>query len=409
VFRKEQTLFTKPLSQIEYSDVEAFCGTFGEGVRVEYKREMIKEIPKIISAFANTLGGIIVIGAETDKVQNKVISIDGVDKKGGIKESIVSSSLNGIYPAAIPDVEVIEIPGKKDKVLVVVKVYESAQAPHAIQNSTRVYVRTGEISQPYDLAEIDRIEYLLKRREKPAELREQLIKNACDRNSRFLGSVVLRPEVPKFSIAITPVFPYQPLISLDELYPLCNSIPYGSRNYLHLKDPQRISEGICKFHGNVADFSYREINHYGLIYTCDAINKVKPKWQTVGEKQDERLYVNFAHFVIILGRALKSAELFYNKCAYLGNIEIRLIVENIANEYLMYNEGNFSQFDGFKAVDNRAFSSETIVAENINSKLTDAITSLIRRVLWVFNCQTQNPQRRVEEILRANGMIEASS
>ena len=75
----------------------------------------------------------------------------------------------------------------------------------------------------------------------------------------------------------------------------------------------------------------------------------------------------------------------------------------------MYNEGGFSQFDGFKAVDNMAFSSETIVAENINSKLEDVISSLIRRVLWVFNCQAPNPQQRVEEILRANGMIKKES
>ena len=63
--------------------------------------------------------------------------------------------------------------GKLDRVVVVVRVNESPQAPHAIQNSTKVYIREGSITQPYELAAIGRIEHLLKRREEPQRISRQ--------------------------------------------------------------------------------------------------------------------------------------------------------------------------------------------------------------------------------------------
>jgi len=396
-------MFTNPLSQAEYSDVEVFCNTFGEGVRVEYKSEMIKEIPKIISAFANTLGGIIVIGVETDKVQNKVTVINGIYNKAGIEEGIINGSLQGIYPSVIPEVKILEIPGKKNKILVVIKIHESIEAPHAIQNSTRVYIRTGSVSEPYELSEIGRIEYMLKRREKPEKLREELEIAALNRAGIFLGGF---GSTPYFYVSISPVFPYQPLISLDELYSFCNSIGYGAVENLYINNPDRITDGVCKFRGNQENFLYREINHYGLLFACETIHKVESRWQSVGSEKDKRLYVNFAHFVQTSGRALKLAQMFYRKCGYLGNLEIKIKVLNVGNEYLLYNEESFPQDDGFKAIDNTTFSLATIMTEDISSKLADIITSCMRNILWVFNCQTPNLQNRVKNILVANRLLE---
>lgn len=397
-------MFTKPLSQVEYSDIEAFCGTFGEGIRVEYKSEMIKEIPKTISAFANTLGGIIVIGAETDKVQNKVTAINGIDNKAGIEEGIINSSLQGIYPSVIPEVKIFEIPGKAGKILVVVKVHESIEAPHAIQNSTRVYIRTRSTSQPYELAEIDRIEYMLKRRDKLERLKDELIQNARASLERFLPA--LRPVLPLLYVSVSPVFPYQPLISLDELYVFCNAVPYNSTLYPAIDNPQRITDGICKFYGDATGFHYREINHYGVIYVCETLDKSKSRWRGSDEKKNEMQYVRFAHFIYSTGRVLKLAEMFYGKCGYLGNLEVKMEVKNIANESLMLNDEGFPEYDRYKAIDNGTASSDIIIVEDIDTKLLDIIVSLMRNILWVFNCPVTNSQQIVERVLIANGLIE---
>ena len=55
-------MFHTPLAEITFEQIENFCRTFPEGVRVEYKRELIKDIPKVISSFANSSGGIWIIG-----------------------------------------------------------------------------------------------------------------------------------------------------------------------------------------------------------------------------------------------------------------------------------------------------------------------------------------------------------
>lgn len=396
-------MFTKPLSQTEYSDIETFCNAFSEGVRVEYKNEMIKEIPKAISAFANTLGGIIVIGAETDKAQNKVVAINGIDREIGIEERIINASINGIYPSVIPEVKIFEIPEKKNKILVVIKVHESLEAPHAIQNSTRVYIRTGSINQPYELAEIDRIEYFLKRREKPAKLKEELKQRARSRAERFASPLKLNK--PCLYISISPVFPYKPLISLDELYGFCNSVEPGSPAYYYVNDPQRITDGICKFFIRTDGFLYREINHYGLVFTCDALNKVKSRWRAIGREEDERLYLGFNQFVLVMGKALKLAELFYKRCGYMGNLEVEVNIENIADEYLLYGDDAFSDLYEYKSIDDSTTSSEIIVVEDINSKFLDIVILLIRNILWTFNCRVTNSKPLIEKTLIANKLI----
>ena len=94
-------MFTKPIDEITFDDVESFCKEWPEGVRVEYKRE-VKEIkgkiPKIVSSFANFYGGIFFIGVEADKTKNEVIfPIQGIPpgtpaETHGIEERIQQSA-----------------------------------------------------------------------------------------------------------------------------------------------------------------------------------------------------------------------------------------------------------------------------------------------------------------------------
>ena len=113
-------MFTKLGNEIDFNDIESFCREWGEGVRVEYKSE-IAHLPKIISSFSNTQGGIFIIGVETD-LNNKVkFPIQGMPNEGGIEERIVQSALTGIYPAVMPEVIIRDVPGETDKVVVVMR------------------------------------------------------------------------------------------------------------------------------------------------------------------------------------------------------------------------------------------------------------------------------------------------
>ena len=90
------------------------------------------------------MGGVWVIGVDTDKTTNRpILPPVGVKREPGIEEQITQSALTGVYPGITPDVRVVDIPDQADRVLVFVRVPESIEAPHAIQNATRVYIRNA--------------------------------------------------------------------------------------------------------------------------------------------------------------------------------------------------------------------------------------------------------------------------
>ena len=60
-------MFNLSKDEITFEVVENFCREWPEGVRVEYKREITKDIPKIVSSFANTQGGVFIIGVEANQ------------------------------------------------------------------------------------------------------------------------------------------------------------------------------------------------------------------------------------------------------------------------------------------------------------------------------------------------------
>jgi len=59
-------LFMKPISDLTFEDVGEFCRRFHENIRVEYKptldTSVKSKLPKTLSSFANSYGGILIIG-----------------------------------------------------------------------------------------------------------------------------------------------------------------------------------------------------------------------------------------------------------------------------------------------------------------------------------------------------------
>ena len=182
-------------------------------MRVEYKREIPNTIPKIVSSFANTLGGILIIGVETNENNKAILPIEGMPRDRGIEERIVESAFTGIHPPVTPEVKVYDVPGKTGNVVILVRVNESPEAPHAIQNSTKVHIRVGSTTQ---LADIDTIEYMLKRREKPQELSNRIINRIEERVADYW--CLTSQSVPNLTLIARPIFPYRQLISSSEIY-----------------------------------------------------------------------------------------------------------------------------------------------------------------------------------------------
>lgn len=120
--------------------------TAGESTTVEFKRKFTsgEKIAKEISAFANTKGGLLIIGVDDDK------KIAGVRSEKEEIAQVEHACTFFIEPMLEPAIEIVEIDFKD---VIVVYIRESDQKPHSVIASPdepiherKVYIRQGEES-----------------------------------------------------------------------------------------------------------------------------------------------------------------------------------------------------------------------------------------------------------------------
>lgn len=110
----------------------------GENSVLEFKTEQIhnNSIAKEMVAFANTEGGMLLIGVRDDG------SVEGIsDRK--VEERVVQICRNNIAPSLIPKIEFIEIYGK---MVLVVETPKGPNRPYKVKASGKFYIRAGSSS-----------------------------------------------------------------------------------------------------------------------------------------------------------------------------------------------------------------------------------------------------------------------
>ena len=376
-------MFNLSKDEITFEVVQAFCSEWQEGVRVEYKQEITKDVSKIVSSFANTQGGIFIIGVKENEPNNEEpFTIVGIPNTGGIEERIVQSAITGIYPPVMPEVIIVKVP-ETENVIVIVRVNESPHAPHAIQNSTKVYIRHANITQPYEkpqFAQIDYIEYLLNRRQDAQGITQQIIEQIEVRTHKFCD-----PGMPNMTVMMRPVFPYRPVISPAAIYELYN-------NWLMVK---RVVGGVsCLLEPN----SERnlELNEYGIVY-----------YRTVLRPDEKRpIYVH--DFIEGIDGALDPAKKFYQACDNLGYIEVTAQLQNVYGKELakdfgpggriLQNTKTICYNDTVLAITSQRYLSRDIVNPVHQRTIFEDLTM---QLLWAFNIPTDHEHiiQRVSKLI----------
>lgn len=131
---------------------------------------------KKLSAFANTYGGYLILGAEADNA-GRMLGLPGVDVISNFKQRMVQWCYDGISPPVHPFVsEAIESPQNSAHVCYVIFVEQSEETPHFLNSRKGCYVRTDEFSQRFDprLATYEEIQHLASRRSLCIERRKHL-------------------------------------------------------------------------------------------------------------------------------------------------------------------------------------------------------------------------------------------
>ena len=379
-------MFTKLANEIDFNDIEAFCGEWGEGVRVEYK-SIIANLPKVISSFANTQGGILIIGVDADKECNKVIfPIQGIPNVGGIEERIKQSAITGIHPPVSPEVIICDVPGETGSVVVVVRVGESPEAPHAIQNSTKVYVREGSVTQPYELADIDRIEYLLKRREEPQRIGRRILDRIEERVTNHCSHL----DMPNLELIARPVFPYRPIILPSRVYEFMDVttlIPFaeGDSNF----GRRNVTGGVC-FMDDRNRLTYCELNEHGIIYKRETLKR--EQWGNRGgfgnESSRTGKHLIADDIALTVFRFLWLAKDFYLECEYYGNIEVTIRMREVNKETLMFKTDRHPGIlEERKSVESEVSASDQCLPHDLTKaeQYTLIFIGLLRQLFWAFN------------------------
>jgi hypothetical protein len=170
-------LYSDPLEEINWEAVEQFCaGRIPESAFIDYKAEWPNDLAKTIAAMANTLGGVILIGVQTDTQEMPVTPIAGVPQEPRLELRVFDICESAIFPPVIPEVKAC-LNAESSRAVLLIRVPISRQA-HAVERNTRVYVRTGNRNSPNELADISKIEWLLGIRGKLELQRENIVQRA---------------------------------------------------------------------------------------------------------------------------------------------------------------------------------------------------------------------------------------
>lgn len=182
------------INDVTYAELNQL-NLLDEGYQLEFKLnlndDVKKKIPTIMTSFANSSGGWIVIG-----VHDKSKSIIPIKRERNDFGQIISQLLKGcVTPIPQYEVRFLECPDDKERGVLLIYVYEGNYTPY-ISNGT-ICIRNGSSKEPVQRADRATIELLL-------EKSNQHRKNIEDFFKREI------------------VFPYSNLVYKTRNYSLCN-------------------------------------------------------------------------------------------------------------------------------------------------------------------------------------------
>lgn len=323
-------IYTSSVENITWSAVEEFCTQgIAEGAYLDYKRDFPADLARSIAAMANTLGGVILIGVEEDTDGKPKRPPVGIPLDRGLAERVTNIILTNITPPVFPEVAVCP-DATKNKAVVIIRVPQSPETPHAIQSNTRIYLRTGNRNNPEELATLDQIEWLQSKRTRSIKLREHLFSEAMERSDVSFGFVNRSQGVrlatggqpANLVLRVVPQFPHQQFITPPELKSVLHDIQvpdyYGTDHVFPLGGSNAVllQNGACISARQGADAGmrsyYTELSVFGQFFYR----------QTLITKYDNQSLVRASELFCRLDEFASSARKFFEKIGYYGFVSL---------------------------------------------------------------------------------------
>ncbi len=273
------SLHNKRIQDIVFEDVLSFCcENHKESQDLEYKQDWTDNLIDAITAFANTSGGLILLGvAEDAKTGCPQTPVTGIDIKGGedeLERMLDNKAYDGIWPPVFPERKAIRLPDNPQRAVLVIRVQQSHQSPHAADGRRKVYIRVKSQNRFVNsLATMEQLGWLWERRKKSEQLREAMLSDAqqiVTKTKARTGDNGAPCTTTEFYAL--PLFPHLPILSLSSLMQHTNIEGKGGvdrfdNRYPIVENTRPVADGIL-MNGSrsSAEWHGALINIWGAIY-----------------------------------------------------------------------------------------------------------------------------------------------
>jgi hypothetical protein len=147
-------LFTKPVEEITYEDLETFAHTEPiEGERLDWKEELTPRTAETIAAMANTEGGLILVGAaEREVAGQRTKQLAWPPRRGvtvGVRDALASICQSAYRPPDyLPRSKLVPIKAREGEHVLVIRI-DQRSAPRWVWHRERGFlVRTADQNRP---------------------------------------------------------------------------------------------------------------------------------------------------------------------------------------------------------------------------------------------------------------------
>lgn len=398
-----------PLVNVAWGDIERFCEQqVTEGTSLDYKRTFPNDLERTVAAMANTLGGLILIGVADDGEGKPVLPISGLPPERGMAERILSICAANINPPVVPRVEIItDVDGKRAVALV--RLPQSHEAPHAIASNTRVYVRTGQRNDPDELANLERLQWMMNRRVRSEEFREWLIARATARfvtAAKGLVPSISPTKEPNMNglqlpclltLYIVPCYPdVQPLVLPKQLDGLRRNIVVrdgmGTAHQFPIQESPavaRLVEDGVVMHvsgGSALRTYHTHLNMHGLYFYKQSLLYELTTGRGKDGKDQKVAVMRLSEIVERTIAMLETGHKLYTHLNYFGPVRVALRLENVLKWPLMITaRSDYGERMLRYSTDPDIQVIEVASADQLMSQKEAICHRLVRRVGWAFD------------------------
>ncbi len=387
-------LYSKNILEIGWNDVVEFCNQrIQEGATLDYKKDFPNNLQKTIAAFANTMGGIILIGVDEDDENKPKLPVEGIKFERGISERIINIILSNITPPVFPEIQVC-VNDDNSKAVAIIRVPQSNKTPHAINKNTEVYIRTGNRNNFEPLATVEKLFWLADNRNKSIILRKETLEDAKNRFDKFYnlelgealkrGNFVFSPDVSRLTLTLSPCFPQEFLCSPPELRNVLNNIyikdyygtsdefPIAESRFRNKLNQNGINLGL--FINNYA--YYTELSCFGIYYYRQHLFG---RLESADKKPE--CSIRFNEIIVRLDQLFQSAEKFYTAIGFNGLLSFSFFIDGLKKFSLKIGIDG----DSVTTLEDDVYYEETFMKNQLIVSKKELIYNAIRNLAWAYN------------------------